>query len=326
MAYLTTLAGHRDGGYDAARNSVVVPLNGTTSLYLVAGSGVDIRIDNPDVASCSHADPAPWERKQAKVLPWDANAPLKRLDIKGRRVGQRATVSFRVGTAEVIEPLRILVVDNMDARQITGTGTVPPALREEIASMSLRDAVLRVAVDQMNSTIGRTANAGFGRYGVGQQYDWCGAFAWWCWEQACKIQNTSNPFGKNPDNLLSPQKAITYGMKYSGRLQVVRYAGGALYAGWSKDDAKLSIAREVTLSERSIERADICLYRNEGNWRHVCIMDTSLSGDFDDFTTMDGNQGMPCIKRNTRYAGKKVQFVGTGRQEWSYAFIRVRDA
>jgi hypothetical protein len=103
-------------------------------------------------------------------------------------------------------------------------------------------------------------------------------------------------------------------MKYSGRLQVVRYTGGALYAGWSKDDAKLSIAREVTLSERSIERADICLYRNEGNWRHVCVMDTS---------TMDGNQGMPC---NTRNAGKKVQFVGTGGQEWPYAFIRVRDA
>jgi hypothetical protein len=115
-------------------------------------------------------------------------------------------------------------------------------------------------------------------------------------------------------------------MKYSGRLQVVRYTGGALYAGWSKVDAKLSIAREVTLSERSIERADICLYRNEGNWRHVCLMDTSMSADFDDFTTMDGNQGMPCNTRNTRNAGKKVQFVGTGGQEWPYAFIRVRDA
>ncbi len=315
----------RDGGYDPIRNTVTVAPSATCSLYLVAGSGIDVRIDNTAAATCANADATPWERKNAKVLPWDAKESIKRLDIVGRTVGRRATLTFRVGEREVLDPLRVVVVDNLDGRQLTGKGVVPEELRQEIAQLSLREAVLRVAEDQMHSVIGRTANAGFGRYGIDKKYDWCGAFAWWCWEQACALKGEKNPFGTNVDHLLSPQKAITYGMKNPGRLDVVRYKGGALYAEWSKADAKLSIAQELTLPKRPVDLADICLYRNEGNWRHVCLMNTPLGGDYDDFTTMDGNQGAPCIKRNFRNAGKRVQFALTRRQEWSYVFVAVKE-
>src|SRR4029079_2832259 len=97
------------------------------------------------------------------------------------------------------------------------------AFADELRSMTLREAVVRVAEDQLNSKIGR-AGGGFGRY-ADASYDWCGAFCYYCWSVACRVHGKPNPFGDKYNSLLSCQKAISYAMQ-TGCATVLRYRGG----------------------------------------------------------------------------------------------------
>ncbi|WP_156971056.1 hypothetical protein [Beijerinckia mobilis] len=105
-----------------------------------------------------------------------------------------------------IAPLTIRVVSNQQNRQVgASAGEVSPQLRVELQRLSLRDAVIRIAEDQMHSAIA-TQSDGFGVYNIDAKFNWCGAFAYWCWQQACAIKSVPNPFGSNGGVLWSPHK------------------------------------------------------------------------------------------------------------------------
>jgi len=79
--------------------------------------------------------------------------------------------------------------------------------------LSIGDAAVRVAQDQMNSSFAK-ASAGDHRYGLPTGLkkkdgtpatDWCGAFVYWCYQRASAIKGEQNPLGPTNDVVLSPQ-------------------------------------------------------------------------------------------------------------------------
>jgi hypothetical protein len=174
-------------------------------------------------------------------------------------------------------------------------------LRAEIEKLSLRDAVIRIAEDQMHSAIASQSN-GFGVYNIADDLNWCGAFAYWCWEQACAIKRESNPFGPKSTVLWSPQRAISYAMRDDTPVQLLRYAGEDPMTGKGKQEY-----REIGWAGCNLERADVVLYREgtASGWKHVCLVyEPSDSGSI---RSIDGNQGQnDCIKIRTRSLDAKV--------------------
>ena len=188
-----------------------------------------------------------------------------------------------------IVPLTIRVMNDPSCRQVgKAVAQVTPELRTEIQALSLRDAVMRVAEDQMNSAISQTS--GFGVYDMDAKLDWCGGFAYWCWNQACAIKGFENPFGGSNTVLWSPQRAIHWAMQDTTPAQLLRYKGPSPMDGKGKQEY-----REVGWNGYDLKPGDIVLLRegNAAGWKHVCMVH-GVNGR--DVETIDGNQGRPSIK------------------------------
>jgi hypothetical protein len=308
-------------GFDSNRSVQVVPTRGKATLYLIAGEDLDLSIEDTGVASLSAGgtDDAA-AHKDGGITAWEKAQYIRKVVITGGPNEANTVLHARLGTSDWTVPVQIQVVNDKDSRRVRDKGNVTPTARAEIQGLSLRDAVIRVAEDQMNSKICKTTD-GFGSYYAAEEggfpVNWCGAFAYWCWQQACAIKGETCPF-TSAQNLLSPQKAIHYAMNPATVGQLLRYEGLDPMSGNFKDKQEY---REIGWNGNDLQRGDIVLLREwietptpeqkkvmmgeKWIWRHVCMVDSYGGGGL---TTMDGNQGKNnCIKRVERDATKRFK-------------------
>jgi hypothetical protein len=280
-------AGVDQAGYDESRSLQVVPVGKTSRIYLVAGDGMDIHVENEQVATATIGGDSRAAHKDKTLSGWEKAQTLREVKIKGVSPGSTQLWATLDG-APYTAPLNVDVVTDHDSRRVgDSAATVSPDARQAIQTASLREAVLIVAEDQMHSAICQTS--GFGRYDI-PEYDWCGTFAYFCWKMAAAIKGVENPFGAEKNVLRSPQKAIHWAMQPTTPGVVLRYKGGDPMTGKGKQEFI-----DIGQDGMNLEPADIVLLRvgHEQGWKHVCMVykyDGSL-------TTIDGNQGTgKCIK------------------------------
>lgn len=302
-------------GFDAGRNLQILGLHQKTSFTLVAADGLDVRFDGDDCVT--HSLGALNEKslhKNTSLSAWEKEQILRRITVTGKAVGT-AVMHATFQGSDWIAPLTIRVVSNSQNRQVgSATGEVTSALRVELQGLSLRDAVIRVAEDQLHSAVS-TKSTGYGVYNIADGAEWCGAFAYWCWAQACAIKGVANPFGSDNTVLWSPQRAISFAMQNPSQVDLYRYDGYDPM-GFAKDLAthKLKHQEYVEIGAGGLKRGDIVLYRSgtDRGWRHVCMVHASDPPTTGMLETIDGNQG-----RNTSIAIKSrdmdAKVAGGGR-------------
>ncbi len=310
MAHVRTLRGINDTGFDSGRNVLVVPAGKVNSLYLVDTSplGVAIRPDDPTVATVTEKDESKALAKNKSFSAEDRTHPISRLSVKGLKVGSTTLRAEKTVGSDPFAPITVQVVDDVDARQSGKNGAITSELRAELQQLPLRQAVLRVAEDQMYSKIGRNLG-GFGKY-ADASYDWCGAFAWYCWNVACNVKGVPNPFGTKYSSLLSCQKAVSWALQ-TDSCTILRYKGGDPYGSSFTTGKALGKAAEtqeyIEISPTNpVRPADIAILRvgTPASWKHVCMVWETPTGD--SLESIDGNQGNPCIARRSRSMTAKV--------------------
>lgn len=285
MSNLRKLGNWDTAGYDEARNLQVLPIGQQTTFYLIAGAGLDVDVDDSDCVSLTvGAGDDKNAHKNAQLSDWEKEQVIRKIVVTAKSAGD-TKLSAKFNGVDWIEPLTISVVSDQNWRQIgKAAGEATSDIRQELQQLPLRPAALRVAEDQLHSAISSRSD-GFGVYHSNSSYDWCGAFAHWCWSQAAAIKNVLNPFGSDSDVLLSPQKAIRWAMRDDTPGQLLRYQGinPMTGKGWQE-------YREIGWNGFQLESADIVLLRegNAAGWKHVCMVYRPGSTDIQ---TIDGNQG-----------------------------------
>lgn len=303
MSKMLTFRGVNDSGFDENRHLLVVPVGRASTLFFVDDSvlGTAVTCENPEIATLTDTDQTQASKQDKRFSPDDRSNYISKLTIKGIRTGRTTIRARRTVGYKEFTPIEVQVVNDANARQAGAKGAITPELREELQRLSLREAVLRVAEDQMFSKIGRNSG-GFGMYANGS-YDWCGAFAHFCWKAACEAQGKANPFGSSVSSLLSAQKAISWALQ-TDSCAILRYEGGDPYGSSFTTGKALGKAAE---SQRYIEISatnpvlpgDICIVREKsGAWKHVCMVRKTPDGET--CLSIDGNQGSPCIQFQKR--------------------------
>lgn len=299
MAHLRKPGSSDQPGFDSKRNLQVLALNQRTQFYLVAGAGLDVFTDDDTCADVitGGSDDAKAHR-DASLSGWEKEQVIRRLTVVGNSLGS-TKLHAQLDGRDWIAPLTIRVINDSSCRQVgKATAQVTPELRAEIQRLSLREAVMRVAEDQMNSAISQTS--GFGVYDMDVTLDWCGGFAYWCWNQACAIKGFENPFGGSNTVLWSPQRAIHWAIQDTTPAQLLRYKGVSPMDGRGRQEY-----REVGWNGYDLKPADIVLLRegHAAGWKHVCMVH---SVDGRNVETIDGNQGKPSIKLVNRSLDTKL--------------------
>lgn len=294
-------------------------------MYLIAGADLSVKIDDESYASFTEGDPG--SKKNVPFSAWEKEQVIRRFDIKGEQVGATVLNAFTPDGRPWIQPLDIRIVDNDDSRQTGDSGKITPKLREEVQSLSFRDALIRVAEDQMYSAIGRSESGGDGRYDD-KGINWCGSFIYWCYAAVSSAKGVANPFGSaaGASNILrSGIKALYAGMNNESKFTVIRYQGPDRYGGLNKLQKFNDIG-----PDNPVMRGDICLPRkNKGDtFPHVCMVYDPPNGS-GVFTTIDGNQtgayrpegaSLNCIGVNEHDANKKWEDGKT----YAFAFVHVK--
>jgi hypothetical protein len=326
MAFFRPVGG-KTTGFNQDLDVLVVPAGRTTSLYLVDTSslGTSVMIEDESIATVSEGAVGKSVTKGREFTDYDRSNPISLITVKGVKVGSTEMVAKRTVGSDGIVPIAIRVVDDPTARQAGKKGVTTPAFRDELQGMSsLRDAVLRVAEDQMYSTIG--SSGGFGKYHDNDTYDWCGAFAWYCWNAACMARKVSNPFGDNNNSLLSCQKAVSWALQAPpGRFTILRYEGGDPYGSsftTNKPLAKTERQEYIEISPANpVQKGDIMILRNKTKgWQHVALVWEDTPADAAVVQTIDGNVGNR-ISRNSRDMKAKIN-----AKDLAVIFIHVRDS
>src|SRR5262245_52297919 len=179
MAQLRTLPGLGDSGFDGDRSLLVLSVGQTTNLYLIAGSDLTVDARARSIATCDEASKiAKTETQHPSLSSWEKQQSIRKFIAKGVALGKTTIDGTLPDGRPWIKPLEVEVVGNADYCQADISGGASAELTSDLATMTLREAAIRLAEDHMNSKIGRTAHGGKGRYTIAE-YDWCGAFAHW---------------------------------------------------------------------------------------------------------------------------------------------------
>ena len=302
MAHFRKMGGWNQAGYDESRALQVLPVGQQTIFYLVAGADLDVSVDDDDLVSLTVGgtdDKA--AHRSAELTAWEKGNVIRKIIVKAKNIEGETTLHAKLNDNDFTQPITLRIIHDQNWRRVgKAAGECTPELRQELQRLSVRDAVLRVAEDQLHSSICSRSN-GFGVYNIDKTYDWCGAFAYWCWEQATAIKGLDNPFGRKSSVLWSPQRAIDWAMNPSTAGQLLRYRGGNPMTGKGTQEY-----REIGWNGYDLERSDIVLLRvgNAGGWKHVCLVDTV---DGSELHTIDGNQGAnQSIKKRTRSLDDKL--------------------
>ena len=312
MAYFRKLNGQDMAGFDESRYMQVISIGKTSSVYLVAGGDMDIFTDDDDIATVK-ADAG--DNKRAHVNggldSWEKSQNL-RIVIKAVCPGT-TKLRAQINGCDWSNPLNITVVADQNGRRVGAY--VSPDARQAIQGASLRDAVMIVAEDQMNSAIGRgqTGEKGASYSGNGNE-EWCGDFIYWCWKQAAAIQSATNPLGgSNP--IRSTIKAISSALRPETPGVLLRYEGGDSYAVNKNYQQWLDIG----YNGYNLEPGDIILHRNIGHntFFHLSMVYSTDGG----LKTIQGNAGSPPI--NIKALSKFQPVAATKSNMSAYAFIHL---
>jgi hypothetical protein len=303
-------------GYDEDRALQILPVTQQTTFYLVAGADLDVSVDDDSVVGLKAGDTDDKAaHRSAELTAWEKDNILRKVVVKANSNEGETALHAKLDGADFAQSVTLRVVADQNWRRVgKATGECQPELRAELQLLPLRDAVLRVAEDQLHSSVCTRSN-GFGVYNIDKSYDWCGAFAYWCWNQAAAIKNLDNPFGPKSSVLWSPQRAIAWAMDPSTPGQLLRYQGPN---PMEDKDKRIEPYREIGWNGCQLERGDIVLVRagNAGGWKHVCLVD-SVNGKT--LHTMDGNQGdRHSIMKRTRNLDEKLP-----DQSFAWVFVHV---
>lgn len=324
MPHLRKLPGVDEAGWNSSQNRQVLGPGQKTSFYLICGETLEVGTDPAGIADVvdTSSTLTGRERTNKDLSEWEKAMSMRKLLLTARRVGATRLFARLPGTqSDFILPLDVEVVPNQEHRKAWEPAQFSDGLRQEVQKLTLREAVIRVAEDQMTSAVGRGAqDAESQKYRVNATAGkWCGQFAWWCWQTAANLKGVANPLGANQDNLNSPLKALGWGIP-SPNVTVLNFGGSVHVAGQSRQTATFA---DIGSGPNALEPGDICL----DLFSHVCMIYTPPSGDA--FVSLDGNQGLPAIhlvsrSLNTPYTGE-YQGLGGGRKaDRSYAFLKVK--
>ena len=299
MAHLRKPSSDDASGFDSSRNLQILPVAKRTRFYLVAGADLDVFVDDESCAELAGGGGDDAKAHGDRALSgWEKSQVIRTLTVTGKSPGS-TVLHAKLNGNDWIAPLTIRVMTDASCRQVgRAVAQVTPELRVEIQGLELREAVMRVAEDQMNSAISQTS--GFGVYDMDATLDWCGGFAYWCWNQACAIQGQENPFGSSSTVLWSPQRAIHWAMQETTPAQLLRYKGISPMDGKGRQEY-----REIGWNGYELRRGDVVLLRegHAAGWKHVCMVH---SVDGRSIVTIDGNQGLPSIKLVNRSLDDKL--------------------
>lgn len=278
---------NQSGGFDSANNLLVIPTYDSAAVYLVAGADLAVSVLDPDlVAVTAGTGDDKSAHNRAGVDEWTNAQSIRRITLKTNGAkGTTKLVARTAAGADFIAPLTIYVVANKEARRTADKGEIEPALRVELQKLPLRQAVLRVAEDQLHSRV--TTNAqGIALYHLPEGYGtlWCGAFAYWCWDQACIAKGVANPFGSSIEPLLSPQKAIHWGMNKTTPGQLLQYEGWDPMVVRSKQSEPQEL-RENGYGGQFVQPGDIALWRSAHatDFKHVSFVASVSGSTFSDY-------------------------------------------
>ncbi len=274
------------GGFDKDRNLFVMPQNDSAAFYLIAGENLNVDVAPKNILDVSsQAKDEKSVHGKAGLSGWENSQNIRTIKItSGNATGRAKLVARDSSNRDQIAPLDIFVVEDKAARRVADNGRIEQSLKVELEKLSLRQAVIRIAYDQITSRV-KTNKQGIELYKLPEPNKlWCGAFAHWCWQQAALVKKTGNPFGTNNDSLLSPQKAIHYGMNPATPTQLLQYKGPNPMTMRGEPQE----LREIGWEGNFVEPGDIALWR-EGHamgFKHVSFVE-EVSGKT--FTDLNGN-------------------------------------
>lgn len=286
MASLET-ANQTSFGFDEHRSQLAMKLGESYPMRLMFGGTLKLEIDPKYGSVATLAD----------VDETDSNS--RRFSIKAVGPGE-AVLTGRL-TADLgdwkaggdfIEPLTIRVTrTDTKHRQASGGSVMQDDFRAELRKLCAsgpggwRQAVIRIAEDQMNSDVGRTTDGGKGVYDDPAE-NWCGSFVTWCFDVLAAARGGASPFGTGlavESALRSGIKALSWGLQNPSKGKVLNYEGADRFKGGAA--TKLNPVKFGDLL-----RGDLCLPRDEhGVFRHVAIVYDPPGASGGTFTTMNGN-------------------------------------
>lgn len=336
------------GGLDYEQSLLVMNTSSIKKLLLVAGNGVTaVEIDpkEPEIAEIQlgGADPS-LNKNELLLTGWEKQNQLQILTVKTKnKTGKGLIKTYDAEKKYLTKPLELRVIQDPDWRQC-GERSHNPEFAEELKGMSLRNAVIRIAEDQMNSRIGRTGHAGFGRYTdykIGKDKDgrdslnkkdgspvnYCGAFAFWCWKRAFELTGNPALFGVDENIWLSPIKTISWALRNPLKTDLINCEDGDYGLSNQNDEqSKPNASAFIRADANNVDIGDICLIRGEdGNWKHVCMVYKPPEGGT--FTTIDGNA--EDVKSHNNFGGcvsinSGKNITDKVRGKYKYAFLHLR--
>ena len=278
-------------GYDPIASTAVVRVGEKYPMLLYGGEDMTLSIvsggDNAEIQDFDSTRTSPrafnvYGKKEGRA---ELTGTLVR-DVGGWKAG-----------GEFIERLKVQVVAaNTNHSQVQGQLNTAKGVgsfrmgadfKKELAGMSWRDALIRIAQDQMNSEIGATGEGGKFTYDDGT--NWCGSFVSFLYAMLGEVNSAwRNGLGSGlgtQSPLRSGIKALSFGMR-SPNCTVLNYAGSDLFAAGTP---AITTMRAVG-SGVELLPGDVCLPRDEfGIFRHVCILYKAPKGPHDSFDCIDGN-------------------------------------
>jgi hypothetical protein len=323
MGRFTSVNRTKSVGFDEEKSLLILPVLRSAELYLIGGENLQVGVDEPDLVTVTAPDAdVRGAHRSVDVAPGERGLTIRRVVLKAGSTEGDTELRGMSGFVSWAGPVTIRVVHDANARQVGKTeGEATAEIRDELAKLSLRDAVLRVGEDQMNSKV--CLGDGFGTYMVakidGKPADWCGGFSYWCWRQAAAIKGVANPIGGDESVLWSPQRAISWAMQNPDKAVLWRYKGGD--PGTHPDKTLNQEFHDIGWGGYSLERGDMVLLRKIAtkpgdDWQHVTMLDWAGETAVH---TLDGNVGKGnCIQRRTYDLKRKLS-----NGEYHLAFVHI---
>ncbi len=284
MAYFYCFP-NQAGGWNPQSNELVIPANSVVKLYLIAGADLSVKSDGNLLSIVTGQNDDKDAHKKTGLNAWEKSQNIRMVTIRtGGAVGSCKLTAVDDQGHDWLKPASVYVVNDMYGRRVGTNGTIEENMRRDLNQLSLRQAVIRIARDQISSRVKSNAE-GRVLYNLPSNYNglWCGAFAYWCWEQAAKAKGANNPFGNSNESLLSPLKAIDWAMQLDTPVQLLQYGGFNPLTMKAQQPL-----RENGWSGNFVSPGDIALWRDTHatDFKHVSIV-ASVNGD--QFTDVNGN-------------------------------------
>ena len=246
-----------------------MPQNNQSTFYLVAGQNLTVDSSDKSIITVdAKLEDDKNAHKLAGLSKWEQAQNLRKITIKsGNKLGNSKLLAQDEFGNNQILPMDVFVVASRNSCRATDNIGVEPTFKNELEQISLREAVLRIAEDQLYSNI-KTNQQGCATYHLAPGSQWCGAFAYWCWQQAAFIKKVANPFDSQND-LLSPQKIISWGMRENTAGQLLQYSGpNPMTMKGEKQEL-----REIGYNGYHVEPGDIACWRkvNSMGFKHVSL-------------------------------------------------------